>query len=140
MAYLDTSVLVAYLVPETYSAHAENALRDPVNYPLVLSAWTETELHSALGIKCRTGQISEEHRQSVLLKYRALRGHFQFIEIADADFSVATELLNDWRGGLRAGDALHLALARRQGCTLLSLDERLVQAGSQAGIAARCLR
>jgi hypothetical protein len=33
MAYLDTSVLVAYLVPETYSAHAETALRDPMNYP-----------------------------------------------------------------------------------------------------------
>jgi len=76
----------------------------------------------------------------VLMQYQALRGHFQFIEIADADFSVATELLNDWRGGLRAGDALHLALARRQGCTLLSLDERFVQAGAQAGIAARCLR
>lgn len=140
MAYIDTSVLVAYLVPETYSAQAEAALLNPENSPLVLSAWTETELHSALGIKCRTGQITEEDRQVVLGKFQELRGHFLFIEVTQADYQTASALLDHWQSGLRAGDALHLALARRQGCMILSLDERLVQAGWQAGIAARCLR
>ncbi len=140
MVYVDTSVLVAYLVPETYSAQAEAALRDPAHYPLALSAWTETELHSALGIKCRTGQLSETDMQSVLLKYLELKPRFVRIEVTSGDYPAATELLKTWQTGLRAGDALHLAIAQRTGCLILSLDDRLVKAGVQAGMAARCLR
>jgi len=140
MHYVDTSVLIAYLAPEKYSAQAEEALRNPAHYPLVLSTWTETELVSAFGIKCRTGQMDETQMQKALAQYAALRGYFVHLQVLDEDFRCAANLLQNWRAGLRAGDALHLALAQRHSSVILSLDERLVKAGWQAGIAAKCLR
>jgi predicted nucleic acid-binding protein len=41
--------------------------------------------------------------------------------------------------GLRAGDALHLAVAAEQGATLVSLDRRLVEAARTLGVAAELL-
>lgn len=140
MHYIDTSVLMAYLVPETYSAQAETALRNPAHSPLAVSAWTETELVSAFGIKCRTQQIAESDMQKGLEKYESLRGFFVHLQVQHEDYRSAAILLRDWRIGLRAGDALHLALAQHHSCVMLSLDARLVKAGLQAGIAGRCLR
>ncbi|WP_295435933.1 type II toxin-antitoxin system VapC family toxin [uncultured Thiodictyon sp.] len=140
MHYADTSVLMAYLVIEPYSAQAEAALRDPAHSPLAVSAWTETELVSAFGIKCRTKQIDEADMEKGLEKYEALRGFFVHLQVQHEDYRNAATLLRDWRVGLRAGDALHLALAQRHSCVMLSLDKRLVKAGLQAGIAGICLR
>lgn len=58
MHYVDTSVLIAYLTPEPFSEQADQALRAPTYQPLSISAWTETELVSALGIKCGTNATS----------------------------------------------------------------------------------
>ena len=140
MQYVDTSVLIAYFVPETYSAQAEQALRDTGRYPLALSAWTETEFVSALGIKCRTGQLNEAQSLAVQRQYAEQAEKFIRLPVTDADFRVAGELLRDWRTGLRSGDALHLAVAHRHGALVLSLDERLVLAAGQLGIAAEWLR
>lgn len=140
MHYVDTSVLIAYLVPEKYSDQADRSLRDPVHTPLALSAWTETELMSGLGIKCRTGQIEESDRRKALEQYERLRDYFVHLQVLDDDCRNAARLLQNWRLGLRAGDALHLAVSQRHSCVVLSLDERLVKAGQQAGIAAVCLR
>jgi uncharacterized protein len=41
--------------------------------------------------------------------------------------------------GLRAGDALHLAVASDYGATLCTLDERLAKAGPPVGIQTRLL-
>lgn len=140
MVYVDTSVLVAYFLPETYSEQAEFAMQNPQNYPLAISAWTETELHSALGIKCRTEQIDELAMQAVLERFHSLRSHFIFLPIMAEDYLAANQLLKNWQTGLRAGDALHLAIAKRMACPLISLDDRLVRAGIHAGIQAQCLR
>lgn len=78
--------------------------------------------------------------QKGLKKYEGLRGFFVHLQVQHEDYQSAATLLRDWRIGLRAGDALHLALAQRHSCVILSLDERLVKAGLQAGIAGKCLR
>jgi hypothetical protein len=140
MHYVDTSVLMAYLIPEPYSAKAEAALRTPDHLPLAVSEWTETELVSAFGIKCRTKQIDESDMQKGLDEYEALRGFFVHLQVLHEDYLNAARLLRNWRVGLRAGDALHLALAQRHSCVVLSLDDRLVRAGLLAGISGRCLR
>lgn len=68
MHYVDTSVLMAYLVPETYSAQAEAALRNPAHAPLAVSAWTETELVSAFGILNRCRFSAKQQLQYTELK------------------------------------------------------------------------
>ncbi|CAK0777143.1 PIN domain-containing protein [Gammaproteobacteria bacterium] len=140
MHYIDTSVLMAYLVPEKYSTQAEEALRNPAHYPLALSTWTKTELVSAFGIKCRTGQISEDQMLDALAQYEMLSGYFVHIQVLDEDYKSAMNFLKNWRIGLRAGDALHLAVTQRHSCVILSLDERLVKAGAHLGITTKYLR
>ena len=56
MRYVDTSVLIAYLIPEPGSAAAEQFMLSS-GEPLAISSWTEAELLSALGIKLRTGRL-----------------------------------------------------------------------------------
>lgn len=140
MQYVDTSVLVAYLVDETYSKQANQALREENRYPLAISLWTETEFFSALGIKCRTRQISETQWLDVQKQYHLLKAHFVWLPVTDKDYKTATDLLKGWQTGLRAGDALHLAVATNHNSLLLSLDERLLKAAKELGIAVEGLR
>ena len=72
-------------------------------------------------------------------KYFLLKPHFDWLPVIDSDYQTATELLKHWQTGLRAGDALHLAIANRHKALLLSLDNRLVIAANQLGIVAECL-
>jgi predicted nucleic acid-binding protein len=69
MRYLDTSVLLAFLIPEAGSSEAE-ALMTSAGNPLVISTWSEVELMSALGVKLRTGQMTEREAHSVIDRRR----------------------------------------------------------------------
>ena len=140
MQYVDTSVLVAYLAPETYSARAIQVMRDKDRQPLAISAWTETEFFSALGIKCRTKQLNEEEALRIEEQYQFLKPHFVWLPVTDRDYQTATNFLRHWQTGLRAGDALHLAVSKNHNALLVSLDERLVKAATQLNAAAEWLR
>lgn len=140
MRYVDTSVLVAYLTPEAYSAQAIKIFCEPKNHPLAISLWTETEFFSVLGIKCRTNQLTEAQSLLVQEQYTSLKAQFIWLPITDSEYLTASNLLKHWQTGLRAGDALHLAIANNHSALLLSLDERLVKAAKQLNIAAQWLR
>jgi predicted nucleic acid-binding protein len=64
MAYLDTSVLVAYYCPEPLSAVAETVILKARQ--LAVSALTEVELVSALARKIRERELSRENANNVL--------------------------------------------------------------------------
>ena len=110
MIYLDTSVVVALLTPEERSPLALDwfgQCRDS----LISSDWLITETHSALGIKQRHHGLSPQARQA------------------------AAELLQNPGLGLRAGDALHLAVALHSRCSrLASFDGRMLQAATAQGL------
>jgi predicted nucleic acid-binding protein len=109
MIYLDTSVVVALLTPEERSAQALDWFGQS-REPLISSDWLITETHSALGIKQRHHGLSSGARQ-------------------------AADLLQDPGLGLRAGDALHLAVALHSRCThLASFDSRMQQAAVVLGM------
>ena len=65
MLYLDTCVLLAVLTPEVHSARAAAFLSE-ASAPLAISAWSVTELHSALGLKVRTKTLSQAQAETVL--------------------------------------------------------------------------
>ena len=140
MQYVDTSVLVAYLTPEVYSSQAIRTFCDTKRHPLAISLWTETEFFSALGIKYRTKQLTEAQALSVQKQYESLKDQFIWLPIIDRDYRTASDFLKHWQSGLRAGYALHLAVATNHNSLLLSLDERLVKAAKQLGIDAEGLR
>jgi predicted nucleic acid-binding protein len=54
-------------------------------------------------------------------------------------FLAAARFVDQHALGLRAGDALHLAIASEHGATVFTLDQRLAEAGPAFGIPAQLL-
>ena len=89
---------------------------------------------SAGSLKVRTGAIDVSMREEALAHLqRFTSAHLRVVEIDPGDFRVASSLL-DLPVPLRAGDALHLAVARRCGARLASLDKRMCEAAVLAGV------
>jgi predicted nucleic acid-binding protein len=130
MLYLDTSFLVPYFVSEESSEKVETYLRGLKGEELVVSAWTATEFVSALGLKVRTRQLDKQAASAALAAFRELgEGYFNWLAVSPGDFKAASAYLEKWNLGLRAGDALHLAVAKTNGVKkLLTLDERMLKA------------
>lgn len=111
MLYVDTSVLVALHTPEAKSADVSRWYVTCADR-LVSAAWCVSEFASALGIKQRTGQIDEAEAQTAWRQFeRMCAGDLYLLPVEPATFHRAAILSLDVASGLRAGDALHLAVA-----------------------------
>ena len=130
MLYLDTSFLVPYFVSEESSEKVEAYLRGLEGEELFVSAWTATEFVSALGLKVRTKQLDKPAASAALAAFREVgERYFNWLAVSPGDFKAASAYLEKWNLGLRAGDALHLAVAKTNGVKkLLTLDERMLKA------------
>ncbi len=136
MIYLDTSVVVALLTPEASSPRALEWL-EQCRDTLISSDWLITETHSALGLKQRHQGLSPEARTAASEHFeRLLQGGVELRSFDRDRFRQAAELLQDPALGLRAGDALHLAVALHSRCShLASFDGRMRQAAAALGLA-----
>lgn len=135
MIYLDTSLLAAVFFREPGSVERVAWLKRRHRQGLTISAWTLTEMASAGAIKHRTGAIDGVERQQALANFqRFASGNFALVEVDPADFRAAAVFI-DMPLNLRAGDALHLAVARRIGARLASLDRRMSEAAAAIGVA-----
>lgn len=134
MIYIDTSVLGAIFFREPGAADLLARLEAQRKKKLMISAWTLTEMASVGGIKQRTGAIDTGTRQQALANFQRFASmHFGTVEIEPADFRTAAVLIES-PAALRAGDALHLAVARRLGAPLASIDHRLCAATDALGL------
>jgi predicted nucleic acid-binding protein len=135
MLYLDTSVLVAMLTSEDATARVQDWIADQPPGTLALSEWVHTEFASAKSIKVRTGQFGGGSRATIMAAYtRMIRTSFRVFPVSSEDFRVAALHLNDHELGLRAGDALHIAVAAVHGATLCTLDRRMAVAATALGV------
>lgn len=109
--YIDTSALVPLCVKEVKS---DDLFRWYANCEeeLVSSVWCATEMASALGIKQRTGQITQDAANAAWLRFeRMCSNDLKLLQPEPATFRKAALMALDAASGLRAGDALHLAAA-----------------------------
>ena len=135
--YLDTSVLVAALTHEAETARMQRWLGEQDPELLAISDWVTAEFSSVLSIKLRSGQIEMQHRADALAAFIAMSAeNFSRLPISGAQFRTAARFADQHAPGLRAGDALHLAICADHGATLCTLDRRLGEAGSALGVKA----
>jgi len=137
--YLDTSVVVAALTKETGSDRIDDWLSSQRS-EVAISAWVKVEVSSALAIKLRTGQISTEDRAAALTLFTRIAGEsLGLLDISGIDFQMAARYADQHTLGLRAADALHLAICSRHGATLCTRDKRLGRAATALGLMATSL-
>jgi predicted nucleic acid-binding protein len=135
MHYLDTSVLVAALTNEDATALIQVWIAEQAGGTLAVSEWVHTEFASALSIKVRTDQIAISDRAAIVAGYtNTVRNSFRVFPVSGEEFRVAALHLADHELGLRAGDALHIAVALAHGATLCTLDRRMAAAAVALGV------
>ena len=102
---------------------------------LAISAWVATEFSAALSIKVRTGAIDGALRPVALAAFARLSAaSFRTLPVTEATFRSAARLADRTPLGLRAGDALHLAIVMDERLVLATLDKRLAEAGAARGV------
>ena len=133
--YLDTSLLVAALTNEAETERMQAWLAAQQAGELAISDWVMTEFSAALSIKLRTGQLQPAHRADALAMFTQLATEsFRHLAVNGLQFRTAARFADQYTLGLRAGDALHLAICADHGATLCTLDRRLGEAGAKLGV------
>ena len=134
--YLDTSFLLPYYISEATSSAVDKVLTSLNN--MFVSSWTRVEFTSALARQVRMGGFDPQQAKVYLEAFdQDLQQSYHLLTVHDSDYTLATHLLLRHPAlGLRAGDALHLAVTMNHKLTLYSLDTTFINAAHQLGHAA----
>lgn len=135
MIYVDTSAFVPMFVREPKSESILNWLESS-RAELAISDWTLVEFASATAIKVRTGQVDAGLAKRAAARANEFAADYCAVATPGrGEYRRAAELAADQALKLRAGDALHLALAESLKATaILCLDEDMTASAEALGI------
>ena len=135
MIYCDTSLMIASLIPEGASDSVQAWLAEQAEGTLCISDWVVTEFSSALGIKLRRGVLPVDRQSHILAEWRAtIADQLTLLPVPQPAFALAARYCEMPATGLRAADALHLAVATLGGHALATLDARLAEGAQAVGV------
>lgn len=139
MVYLDTSVLVAYYVPEAGSSRVQKAISRQSR--VAISPLVEVEIFSALNRKVRAGDldISDARKVASLFELHLEDRLFDIVPVAAREFHIAREWLGRFSTLLRTLDALHLATAFCNDLTILTADKQLAAGAKELGVSVKAI-
>jgi uncharacterized protein len=136
-AYLDTSVLLPTLIAEPATEAVYDCL-GACEQELLISDFAAAEVASALSRLIRMAMLTDADASARLADFDAWRAVMSMpVDIGPSDARLASIYVRRFDLGLRAPDALHLAITRRLAATLITLDRRLATAAREMGIAVK---
>ena len=138
MRYFDTSFLVPLILPEATSEPIAGFFEGLPAEDLAISHWTRVEFASMLAREVRMGGLDAAAARAAGSRFETMvEESFAVLLPNRGDFDRARDWLGHFATGLRAGDALHLAIARNRGAdAIYSLDKLLIKAGKNLGLPA----
>ena len=135
MVYVDTSALVPMFLREPNSDAVINWLESS-GERLAISEWTLVEFASAAAIKLRSREVTANLvKQAIARMHEFAQKHCTVAVPGRQNFRRAAELAGNDALKLRAGDALHLAIAESlntQG--ILCLDQAMIESAKSLGM------
>ena len=136
MRYFDTSFLVPLILPEATSGLIAEFFESLPAEDLAVSQWTRVEFASMLARQVRMGNLDAAAAREAGPRFEAMIEESFIILLPDRDdFDRAREWLSRFETGLRAGDALHLAIAYNRGAIAIHcLDKVMLAAGLTLGL------
>lgn len=136
MLYFDTSFLAPLILPEATSEPVASFFETLPPEDLAVSHWARVEFASLLAREVRMGGLDLAAARDADSRFEAMiRESFILLLPNPDDFDRARDCLNRHETGLRAADALHLAIAWNCGSeTIYSLDKRMIAAGKMLGL------
>ena len=136
MMYFDTSFLVPLILPERTSDSITAYLRGLDSDRFATSHWTKVEFSSLIARKVRADGMDIKRAAQADAQFEAMvEGSFLVLLPQALDFNLAKQYLSKYDAGLRAGDALHLAIANNNRAgTIYSLDKTFLRAGNILGL------
>lgn len=136
MHCFDTSFLVPLILPEATSGPITGFLEVLPQEDLAVSHWTRVEFSSLLAREVRMGGLDALAARAASSQFDSvIAGSFAVLLPNRLDFDRARDFIGNFESGLRAGDALHLAIAgNRSANAIYSLDKSLIAAGKRIGL------
>ncbi len=135
MIYVDTSALVPVFIREPKSEAVIGWLESS-GERLAISEWSLVEFASAAAIKVRTGHAAANlAKQAIARVQKFAQKHCTVAVPGREEFRRAAELAGDDALKLRAGDALHLAIAASLSAqAILCLDNAMIESAKLLGM------
>jgi predicted nucleic acid-binding protein len=136
VVYFDTSFLAPLILPEATSDKIAAFLAGLPAEGFSVSHWTRVEFSSLIAREVRMGGLGHDAAKRADARFEAMVEESFSILLPNAeDFDLAKLCLARFETGLRAGDALHLAVAKnRRAAAIYTLDHALLKAGKILGL------
>jgi predicted nucleic acid-binding protein len=129
--YFDTSFLAPLVIPEATSDKIAAFVRRLPAEEFTVSHWTRVEFSSLIAREVRMGGLDLQAATRADARFEAMVQESFSVLLPNADdFALAKRYLTRFETRLRAGDALHLAVANNHRASVIySLDKILLEAG-----------
>jgi predicted nucleic acid-binding protein len=134
MYYLDTSVLVAFYLPEPMNSKVQK-LCSGLDV-IAISGLSEVEFHSALARRIRMNELTKGDALKVVSQFKVHvdGGFYRMIAIEQRDYLLARDWLATFHTPLRTLDALHLAAAFSNGLAVVTADKLFAESARHFGV------
>jgi uncharacterized protein len=134
LPYFDTSVVVAYYLPERLSTHVQEIYEYEIG-PAV-SDLVELELFAALSLRLRLGDLerAQVERVSGLFLRHLADGLYTRIPVNAGHYHTARGFIARFDLPLKAPDALHLAVSAAESLKLVTADGQLARNAEALGV------